>query len=178
MPDQPRTSAAPLIAAVITGIAAIALAVVYFVAVRSDDDSGHSGSGQATGDFSATERKAMAAAATEATNVQSLRRAHYDADFNRALAGMTGGLRSDWLKNKASYLSTLKSKKVDLRSEVTHTALIGPTDNGKGYDVLVTMLGYAYSGSKQALPTPQRLQVTVVDVKGKWLASDISQRGL
>jgi hypothetical protein len=40
------------------------------------------------------------------------------------------------------------------------------------------MQGYQVSGKKQSLPTSQRLELTMLKVKGKWLISDISQRGL
>jgi hypothetical protein len=175
MPDTARRSPAPWIAAAVAGALAIALAVVYFVVVRPDHRSKQA---QAKGGFTGTERTAMDAATTEAVNLQSLTRAHFDRDWARALAGTTGPLHSDLANSKATTLKTLQQKKLDLRADVTHTALLGPSEDGKGYVVLVTMLGYQVSGGQQSLPTPQRLQLTVVEVKGKWLANDVSQRGL
>ena len=169
-----RRDPAALIVAAVAGALAVALAVIYFVVVLPDDNN----SSSSTGGFTRTEREVMSTAATVATNIQSLTRATFDGDWQRALDGTTGALHSDLAKDKARTLAVLNKNKVDLRADVTHTGLEGPTDKGNGYVVIVTMLGYSIYGSKQGLPSTQRLQLTMVHVNGKWLASDISQRGL
>lgn len=176
MQPTARRLAAPLITAAVAAAVAIALAIVYFVVVRPDHDNGSSTGG--TGALTTEERTIMNAATTEAANLQSFRRAHFAADWARAMDGATGALKSDLSKEKAATLSTLTKGKFDLAADVTHTAYQGSVGDGKSYNVLVTMNGYQLAGTTKGLPIPQRLQVTMIQVGGKWLASDVSQRGL
>jgi Mce-associated membrane protein len=173
MPDSARRPSLPLIVAAVAGAVALALAIVYFVVVRPDDNSP-----KASAAFTRTEREVLSAANTEVINIQTLSRASFDKDWQRALAGTTGALRSDLAKDKARTLDALKKAKVDLRASVSHIALESAGKAGSSYLVLVTMQGYQVSGKKQSLPTSQRLELTMLKVKGKWLISDISQRGL
>jgi hypothetical protein len=173
MPHTVRRVSAPLIAAAVAGALAVVLAVIYFVWVHPDHSAAAS-----TGAFTRTEREVMDAAATEAVNLQTYRRAHFDADWNRALSGTTGALKSDLAKDKARILKAMQQAKIDTKAQIAHTALAGPTDKGNGYVVLVTVLGYKLSGTSESLPATQRLQLTMVNVGGKWLATDLQQLGL
>ncbi|MDQ1753177.1 MAG: hypothetical protein QOE71_4233 [Pseudonocardiales bacterium] len=171
MPESRRAPAAPWIAAAVAGAILVALLVTYFVALRPAQD-------KVNGDFTSTESAAVNAAATATTNLLTFRRAHFAADFQRALSGTTGSLRSDISDKKAATLSAMTKGKFDLSATVTHRALQGPAESGKqnSYIVLITVNGYQ-SKSKN-IPIPQNLQVTMVKVKGKWLASDLSNIGV
>jgi hypothetical protein len=179
MPDSARRVSAPLIAAVVAGVLAVALAIVLFAVVLPDDDTDGSGAStsRTTGGLTVRERTAMNAAATEAVNLQSFRLARFESDWQRAVNGATGGLRSDLAALKAKTKTTLTKNKEDLRAEVQDTAMVGPTESGKGYVVLVTINGYQVIGGKTGDPVPQRLSMTMIEKAGKWLASDVSQRG-
>jgi hypothetical protein len=170
MPESRRASLAPWITAAIAGVVLIGLLLTYFLALRPDQD-------KVTGDLSATENSAVDAAAGEMVNLLSFRRAHFDADYQRALAGATGALRSDVQKNRDITKSTMTKGKFDLIGRVTHKALEGPAESGKtnSYVVLVTVNGYRSTTMQQ--PVQQSLEVTVVRTKGKWLASDVTNIG-
>jgi hypothetical protein len=171
MPDSRRASAAPWITAAVAGVVLIALLVAYFVALRPDQD-------KVDGDLNGTEVSAVNAAAVEMVNLLSFRRAHFEADYQRALSGATGSLRSDVQSNKAATQSTMTKGKFDLIGKVTHKALEGPAAAGKtnSYVVLVTVNGYRSTSMDQ--PVQQSLEVTVVRSKGKWLASDVTNIGV
>ncbi len=153
------------------GVVLIGLLLVYFVVLRPDQD-------KVNGDLTDTESAATNAAAVEMANLLSFRRDHFEADYQRALAGATGSLKSDVSKNKAITLSTMTQGKFDLVGKVTHKALEGPAVSGKtnSYVVLVTVNGYRSTTLDQ--PVQQSLEVTVVRSKGKWLASDVTNIGV
>jgi hypothetical protein len=168
---QSRSAAAPLIAAVITGVL-MAGSILLWVFGRVDDQP----DGAQT--YTSTERAAVSAASTEMANLLTFRRSAFEADFQRALAGTTGALRSDITKQKAATLKSMTEGKFDLKANVTHTGLVGPVAKGgvKGYVVLVTIEGFR--SSQANLPTPQNLQATVVRSKGKWLVNDVTAIGV
>ena len=170
MPESRRASAAPWITAAVAGVVLLGLLLVYFVVLRPDQD-------KVNGDLNSTETAAVNAAAVEMANLLSFRRAQFTADFNRAVSGATGSLRSDVQKNKAITLSTMTKGKFDLVGKVTHKALEGPAASGKsnGYVVLVTANGYRSTSLDQ--PVQQSLEVTVIRANGKWLASDVTNIG-
>jgi hypothetical protein len=118
----------------------------------------------------------MVAAGTEAANQLSYSRKNFQADFARAVAGATGKLRSDIESQKDTIQNTMTQGKFDLSAKVQHTALVGPTDRGKGYVVLVTV--YGYTSTQLDLPLPENLSITVLKVHGKWLASDSTSIGV
>jgi hypothetical protein len=171
MPETRRASAAPWITAAVAGAVFVALLVTYFVALRPAED-------QVSGDLTAKENAAIDAAASEMANLLSFRRAHFDADFRRALAGATGSLRSDVQGKKDLTKTTITKGKFDLIGKVTHKALEGPAGSGKqaGYVVLVTVNGYRSNAASQVVQ--QSLAVTVVRSGGKWLASGVTNIGI
>ncbi|HEV7203619.1 MAG TPA: hypothetical protein VGN18_03355 [Jatrophihabitans sp.] len=159
-------SAAPW---VIAGVAAVVFAVLFYLyySVLPDYKNSHT-----PGDLTATEQRAVTAAATETTNLLSYRRANFDADFQRAVDGATGGLKTDIQGKRAATLAAMTKGKFDLTARVTNQALEGPTDKGgTGYIVLLTVNGY--QSTQPQVPNQQSLRVTVVDVKGQWLATDV-----
>jgi hypothetical protein len=163
------------------GAAFVALLLVYLVALRPDERNANAERAAAQrqlGQLTSTESDAVNAAATEMLNLVTFRRAHFAADFQRALNGATGSLKSDVSKNRAQTLNAMTKGKFDLTGKITHKALEGPTGAGKqhGYVVLVTINGYRSSAPDQ--PVQQSLEVTVVPVNGKWLASDVTNIGI
>jgi hypothetical protein len=171
MPDNRRPSAAPWIVAAVAGAVLVALLVTYFVALRPAQDD-------VVGDLTATENAAVDAAGAEMANLLSFRRAQFDADFQRALSGATGALKSDVNDKKALTKSTMTKGKFDLIGKVTHKALEGPVGSGNkaGYVVLVTVNGYRSNAMSQ--PVQQTLAVTVVRSGKKWLASQVTNIGV
>jgi hypothetical protein len=169
MADARRTLTAPWIVSAVAGAVLIATLIVYFVALRPDED-------HVTGSLTATEQAAVNAAAQEATNLLTFSRAHFNADFNRALAGTTGAMRTDLMNQRTNTLKAITDGKFDLTATVTHKALEGPGSKGNSYLVLVTVNGYK-STAKDA-PTPSDLEVTVAKTKGKWLVAQITNIGV
>jgi hypothetical protein len=181
-------SRAPWIVAGIAGVALVALVVVFFAVLlpyRRDHHPGASTfngrvvpqpgpSGAPLGALTSDETAAMTAAGTEAANLLSYTRKNFPADYARALAGTTGKLKSDVAnpQRKQTVLQTMTTNKFDLSAKVQHTALVGPTDRGNGYMVLVTV--YGYRSTQLDVPIPQNLSLTVLNVNGKWLASNLT----
>ena len=157
---------APWLIAVVAGVVFVAGIIVYYSPLgNARDNSG-------VGDFSSSEKAAMTAAAVETANLLTYRRAHFAADYARAVKGTTGQLKTDVESKKATTLSTLTKGKFDLTARVTHQALVGPSGKSrKSYDVLVSINGY--KSTTPDVPTQQNLQVTVTKVGGDWLASNV-----
>lgn len=191
MSEARRESPAPWIVAAIAGAALVALVVVFFAVLLPDRRDQHAvktshgkvvpqpgASGQPLGALTDQETAAMAAAGTEAANLISYSRKDFAADYARALAGATGKLKADVAdpQRKAALKQTLTQGKFDLSAKVQHTALVGPTDRGNGYVVLVTV--YGYKSTSLDVPIPQNLSITVLNVNGKWLASDFALVGV
>jgi hypothetical protein len=181
MPESRRTPLAPWITASIAGAVLLALLLVYFLALRPDErdaDAQRAAAKKRAGDLTAAETIAVNAAATEMLNLVTFSRAHFADDFQRALAGTTGALRSDVADKKSTTQSTITQGKFDLYGKLTHKALEGPVESGKrkGYIVLVTINGYHSDAPDQ--PVQQNLEVTVLRVKGKWLAADVTNIGI
>lgn len=170
MTGSRRASTAPWIVSAVAGAVLVAAVVVYFVVLRPDQD-------RVVGAFTSTETTAVNAAAQEVTNTLSYRRAHFEADFQRALAGTTGGMKSDLQGKKSAIQSAMTKGKFDLSAQVTHKALVGPVSSGKqrGYEVIVTINGYR--STAMDAPSPNNLDVTVVRSGGKWLLAGITNIG-
>lgn len=167
MPDV-RRALAPWIAGGAAALLMIA-SVLAYVFFRADNQA--NGGPRA---FTTDEQAAVTAAGTEMANLLSFSRAHFDADFKRALAGSTGAIKTDIEGKRTVTLQTITKGKFDLSADVTHSALAGPatsSDKSKGYVVLVSLNGY--KSSQKNLPTQQNLQVTVVQQHGKWLVSGV-----
>lgn len=182
MPANARTPRAPWITAAVAGVVLIGLLVTYFAFLRGDvRDADHAKAANRhllLGDLNAEENRAVDAAATEMLNLVSFRRAQFAQDWQRALDGVTGALRSDVAKNEKPTLDAMTKGKFDLSGKITHKALEGPVGSGKtrGYSVLVTVEGYRST----AVDTPlqQNLEVTVIRRGDRWVASDINNIGV
>ena len=168
--SQPRSNdATPWIVAGVAGVVLVALVAVYFFILRPDEDD-------VAGALNGQERTVVSVAGTEAANILSYRRDHFEQDFQRALAGATGSLKSDLRQEKSATLNTISKGKFDMSATVTHSALEGPVSGKNAYTVLVTLNGYRSNAPSQ--PTPSQLALTVVNVKGNWLVSDVQSIGI
>jgi hypothetical protein len=156
----------------------VAVLVIVFVHVHSvSRNHGNSGSPY---DLSSAQHAAVTAASVEAINVVSFSRKNFAADFARALNGATGGLKSDLTSKKALTLSTITTGKFDLSGTVaTPGAYEGLTDNGNQLLVLITVTGFKVADdTSQNSSTVQRMELTMQQVHGKWLASSLNVVGI
>ena len=168
-------SRAPLMTAAVLFAVAIALGVVLFV-VAYPARSDHRKSGVQI--FSATERAAMSAASTDAVNILTYSRSNFAADYERALDGTTGGLRSDLDKERTPTLNKMTTGKFDLKATLSDTGLEGGTA-AAGYQVLVVVSGFTVDDTgKASAALVNRLELTMVDVSGKWLANNLKSVSL
>lgn len=166
-----RRGAAPWISAAVAGAAAIVLAVVLLVPLRHAKDAPVSG-------LSSREQSAMTAASQEVVNLLTYTRKNFDADFQRALSGMTGALLSDQQKLKDQTKTAMAKNKVDLKGEVAEVAYSG-TDDAGNILVLVSAAGYQVPESGTPLMTTNaRFEITMNRIGGKWLASNLQNVGL
>lgn len=119
---------------------------------------------------------AFAAARKTAHDLQTFGRASFDADYQRALDDTTGALRSDLAQQKTQTRTTLQRNGTDLAASVIGAGVASA--DGTTVQVLVLLNGYRVKAGTRQLPTQQRLEITMQRVGAKWLASDVSQRGL
>jgi Mce-associated membrane protein len=176
MSDQtpPRSSAPWVVAAVLALVtAALVVFFVHILSVRSSDQASAGASYALTPD----QTRAVQAGTTEAANLTTLSRTHFDRDFARALDGATGELHKDMVAGKSGYLSAMNSGKFDLRSAVVQSAF--ESQSGDKVLVLVTVNGSRVVDKvTNPITTPQRFQLTMVNSGGKWLASDLLSVGV
>ncbi len=123
------------------------------------------------------EQAAVDAASREMINVQSFRLADFNADFQRAQSGLTGNLQKELTSKKDSLEASLHKSKLDTAATVTQAALKQAKDGQ--VLVLLTMNNYRVDATgKRTLFGTGRFEVTVSNVGGKWLASDLTSVGL
>jgi nitrogen fixation protein len=181
MPESRRALYAPWITAGVAGAVLLALLLVYFIVLRPDErhaDQQRALAHQRIGQLTQREKAAMDAAAVEMTNLVTYSRSTFDRDYDRALSGVTGGLRSDVATKRDETLKAMTQGKFDLFGRVTHKALEEPVNSGgkSGYVVLVALNGYR--STLPDLAKQQNLEVTVLNVGGKWLASEVTYIGV
>src|SRR6266568_3545678 len=130
-----------------------------------------------TAGLDAREQAAVDAAAREIVDAQSFRLAHFDADFARATAGLTGDMLKELTAKKAALRTSLQQSKHDTSATVTQAAL--SEVNGAKAVVLLTMKNYRTDKSGQRTPfATGSFKITMSEVGGKWLASDLTSVGL
>jgi hypothetical protein len=170
-----RRARRPWLVAVVCAIVATGLAVTLIAFhLPSRHDRQHA---TAAGALTNTEQLATQAAAQEVVDLLTYTRASFNADFQRALNGMSGALQSDQAKDKAATLAAMTKGKFDLKGQVTQTALESSTPTTAL--VLVSATGYQVPASGTPTPTTYaRFEVTMTEVKGTWLATNLSSVGL
>jgi hypothetical protein len=116
------------------------------------------------------EQAAITAARIETTNLLSYSRKSFDADWNRALAGAGGQLKSDLVQDKQTTLDQLTKGKFDVTATVTDAAIAGG-DGKHGIQVLVVASGHRSNDPASAVPS--RIELTMTRIGGRWLATDL-----
>ena len=155
----------------------VALLVVGFIHVHTASRNHARNPGGGGYDLTADQHEAINAAAIEATNVVTFSRKTFTADFQRALDGATGSLKSDLSGEKATTLSTLTEGKFDLKGTVAATAFAGVS--GNSILVLVTVNGYKVADTaSESQASVQRLELTMVKSGKSWLASNLQASGI
>lgn len=114
---------------------------------------------------------AVTAAGHEVVNLLSYRRADFAADFDRALAGLTGPLRAQQAQRRADLLRSMTRSQTDYAGLVRSIGV----ESASGPDVLLLVCATGYSvqakGSRQQSGT-ERFEVGVRYVGGRWLVSE------
>jgi hypothetical protein len=165
----------PWIVAGVLGVVALVLAGLLIFAIRPEHNR-HSSTAKAVG-LTASEQRAMDAAAKQVLNILTYSRKTFEADFARTLAGVTGPLRSDLQREKPALKEQMTKGKFDLQGAVTSSAF--EETRGNSSLILVTAQGYKVSaGGQRTLASTARFEVTMTSVDGKWLASDLRSVGL
>ena len=166
----------------------IALVVVLFSVIRPDRNDNSSGSSGASNPSSsstdvpsgglATEQQRVVDAATiEVKNIFTYARKSYDADYQRAIDGATGGVKTDLESNKAKLLAQMQSGKFDLEGAITGAAF--EEIQGNQAVVLISAQGYKLpDGAERTLASAARFEVTLTLVGNRWLASGLTSVGL
>lgn len=166
-----RRSIAPWIVAGVLGAVAIGLVIALFVPLKHAKDAPING-------LTSREQSAMSAASQEVVNLLTYSRANFDADFQRALSGMTGALLADQQKLKTQTKTAMDKNKIDLKGQVSEVAYSGQDDAGNVL-VLVSATGYQVPQQGTPLPTTYaRFEITMNRVGSKWLASNLQNVGL
>ncbi len=130
-----------------------------------------------TAGLTGREQAAVDAAAREMVNVQSFRLAQFDADFARAIGGLTGGPLEELTAKKAALRSGLQKTKLDTSATATQAAL-KEADGAKAVVLLTTKSYRVDKAGKRAPFATGRFEVTMSEVGGKWLVSDLTSVGL
>lgn len=167
----------PWTVAALLGLAAIGVGAVVLFVVHPDRrdkerDSRRHG-------IAAQDQQAVDAARQEAINLGTFKRAAFESDYARGVAGATGNLRVDLAKTerKQALLESMKTGKFDLESDVVNSAIEQAAD-GK-WSVLIYRQDYKVPDAGQrVLVNRDRLAFTVVREGGKWLVSDFVAVGL
>ena len=174
---QPSASRGRWITAAVLGAVAVALAVVIAFPLRTARDHRHHQQTQVG--LTAVEQGAVTAADQQVLNMLTYKRATFDADYARTVAGATGSLKSDLNQssNKSALLQKMTQGKFDLQGQVTASAF--EESSGTNYNVLVSASGYQVpDGGQRTLTSTARFEVTMTRVGTKWLASNLQSVGL
>jgi hypothetical protein len=127
--------------------------------------------------LSTSESQAMDAARQFVVNVFSYRKADFDSDFQRALAGSTGDLSSQVQNTKSALQASLTGGTLaSTRAEVKSAGVEQTTSSG--IQILVVAETYSVDSSNKSTDTgQQRMDVTMTEKNGKWLASALTAIG-
>ncbi|HSY15690.1 MAG TPA: hypothetical protein VK816_06865 [Jatrophihabitantaceae bacterium] len=133
----------------------------------------------ATGGLAAREQAALTAAEQVSVNLMSYRRADFNADFARAVSGTTAPLTAQLQAEKQTLLGELTQGKNDATANLSAGAVAKTQPTPDSIVALVVVDAFSVSSSgTSTLVNHSRLQLTMQDVKGKWLASNFETIGL
>lgn len=122
--------------------------------------------------LSSAEQAAVDAARQETINLQTYRRASFDADFAAALAGLTPAKATQWQANKATLKSKLTQLKQDAGATVSGAGLA--SFDGRSAVVMVASDTLRVNAAgKTSTAAQNRSQVTMKLINGKWLMDDL-----
>jgi hypothetical protein len=127
--------------------------------------------------LSTSETQAMDAARQFVVNVFSYGKASFDSDFQRALSGSTGDLTNQVTNTKTALQASLTGGTlVSTKAEVKAAGIEQTTSSG--IQILVVAETYSIDASNKSTDTgQQRMDVTMVNKNGKWLASALTAIG-
>ena len=169
--SRPSTSRTPWIVAAVLGAVAVVLgSLLLWGGLRQHTATAVNPA------FTSSEQSAVDAAKQFVINQFTYTRQTFDHDFARALAGASGGVKSDLTKNEAQLKSLMSSGGFDLAGKVTDTAVSDSAKNS--VDVLVSAVGYHVTSAGQTPATTARFKVTMTETGGKWYASNLTTVGL
>jgi len=127
--------------------------------------------------LSAAEQAAVNAARQQTINLQTYRRASFDADFTAALAGLTPAKATQWQAHKATLKSRLTQLKQDAGATVSGAGLV--SFDGKTAVVMVASDTLRVDAAgKSSTAARNRSQVTMKLIDGKWLMDDLQSVSL
>ena len=163
-------SRAGLPRAVLLGLGVAVAALLVVAAVLGTLRLTTRGSGAAG--LSSAEQAAVSAARQETINLQTYRRASFDADFAAALAGLTPAKATQWQANKATLKAKLTQLKQDAGATVSGAGLV--SFDGKSAMVVVASDTLRIDAAGKTTTAAQnRSQVSMRLVGGKWLMDDL-----
>jgi hypothetical protein len=114
---------------------------------------------------------AVTAGAREVVNLLSYARATFDADFARAIDGLTGPLRTQQVQQRAGLEQSMNQSQTDYAGVVRSVGVEGAS--GSSVLLLVCATGYSLQpGSAAPKSGTERFEVGVENVKGHWLVSE------
>ncbi|SOD72379.1 hypothetical protein SAMN05892883_1778 [Jatrophihabitans sp. GAS493] len=127
--------------------------------------------------IAANEQAAMDAASQATVNLGSLSRKNFDADWARAVKGVSGPTLDALQPLKANTQQTMVAAQSDLVATVSSTSV--ESSNKDTVMVLIAFNGYKVDdkGTKTQ-SSANRLELTMKQTGGKWLINDTKSLGL
>ncbi|MGH8861153.1 MAG: hypothetical protein ACRDVG_07940, partial [Jatrophihabitantaceae bacterium] len=113
---------------------------------------------------------AVTAGAAEVVNLLSYSRADFDADFNRAMDGLTAPLRAQRLAQRDPLHATMDRSQSDFAGTVRSVGI--ESADGSSVLLLVCATGYRTTAGGTPVSGTQRVEVGVSFVHGRWLVSE------
>lgn len=110
----------------------------------------------------------------EVANLGTYTRATFDSDFRRALAGTTGGVRADLLQRRAALRQAIARSGTDEKTYVAHSSVVSADGDRV---MLLASVTTTHGPGATVSASPTAAVVTVMDVDGKWLISDVQTVG-
>jgi hypothetical protein len=127
--------------------------------------------------LSSAEQAAVNAARQQTINLQTYRRASFDADFAAALAGLTPAKATQWQANKATLKTKLTQLKQDAGASVSGAGLV--SFDGKSAVVVVASDTLRIDAAgKTSTAAQNRSLVSMKLISGKWLMDDLQSVSL